>query len=89
LLGLFFDLEDGDAMFLRNFGWLSMDYMAFYPRRYNSSLVHTSRMERRTVFGTSQDHGPIVYCKRRWTLLKLGWIKCNCKCYVFNMLSSQ
>jgi hypothetical protein len=32
-LGLFFDLEDRGNMFLRNFGWLSTDYMALYPRR--------------------------------------------------------
>jgi hypothetical protein len=28
--------EDGGDMFLRNVGWLSMDYTALYPRRYNS-----------------------------------------------------
>jgi hypothetical protein len=33
LLGLFFDPEDRDDMFLRNVGWLSTDYMALYPRR--------------------------------------------------------
>jgi hypothetical protein len=32
-LGLFFDLEDGGDMFLRNFGSLSTDYTALYPRR--------------------------------------------------------
>jgi hypothetical protein len=37
LLGLFFDLEDGGDIFLRNVSWLSMDYMALYPRRWNSS----------------------------------------------------
>jgi hypothetical protein len=37
LLDLFFDHEDGGDMFLRNVGWLSMDYTALYPRRYNSS----------------------------------------------------
>jgi hypothetical protein len=26
LLGLLFDPEDGDDMFLRNIGWLSTDY---------------------------------------------------------------
>jgi hypothetical protein len=33
LLGLFFDPEDGDDMFLRNFRRLSADYTALYPRR--------------------------------------------------------
>jgi hypothetical protein len=28
LIGLFFDPEDGDDMFLRNIDWLSTDYMA-------------------------------------------------------------
>jgi hypothetical protein len=32
LLGLYFDREDGGDMFLRNFGWLSTDYMALYSR---------------------------------------------------------
>jgi hypothetical protein len=36
LFGLFFDTEDGD-MFLRNVGWISTNYTALYPRRYNSS----------------------------------------------------
>jgi hypothetical protein len=33
LPGLFFHLEDGGDMFLRNFGWLSKEYTAYYPRR--------------------------------------------------------
>jgi hypothetical protein len=33
LLGLFFDPEDGDDMFLRNVSWPSTDYTALYPRR--------------------------------------------------------
>jgi hypothetical protein len=33
LLGLFFNLEDGGNIFLRNVGWLSMGYMALYLRR--------------------------------------------------------
>jgi hypothetical protein len=33
LLGLFFDLEDGGDMSIRNVGWLSVEYMALYPRR--------------------------------------------------------
>jgi hypothetical protein len=37
LLGLFFDPEDGDGMFLQNVSSLSMDYMALYPRGLNSS----------------------------------------------------
>jgi hypothetical protein len=38
LLGLFFDREDEGDMFHRNVGWLSTDYTALYPRRYNSSF---------------------------------------------------
>jgi hypothetical protein len=34
LIGEFFDPEDGDT-FLRKVGWLSTDYAALYPRRYN------------------------------------------------------
>jgi hypothetical protein len=37
-LGLLFNIEEGDNMFLRNFGTLSSQYKALYPRRYNSSL---------------------------------------------------
>jgi hypothetical protein len=33
LLGLLFNTEDGGDMFLRNVGWLSMDYTAFYARK--------------------------------------------------------
>jgi hypothetical protein len=36
LIGLFFYPEDGGDMFLRIVVWLSMDYTAFCPRRYNS-----------------------------------------------------
>jgi hypothetical protein len=36
LLGVFFNSENG-YMFLWNVGWLSMDYVAFYPIRQNSS----------------------------------------------------
>jgi hypothetical protein len=38
LLGLFFDHEDGGAMFVRNVGLFSTDYTALYPRRENSSM---------------------------------------------------
>jgi hypothetical protein len=37
LLRLFFGPEDRGDMFLRNVGWLSLDYTASYPRRQNSS----------------------------------------------------
>jgi hypothetical protein len=37
LLGLLFDPEDGDAIFLRNVGLVSLDYKAIYLRRENSS----------------------------------------------------
>jgi hypothetical protein len=33
MLGLFFDSEDGNKIFLRNVGGLSTDYAAEYPRR--------------------------------------------------------
>jgi hypothetical protein len=33
LLDLFFDDGDEGDMFFQNVGWLSMDYMALYPRR--------------------------------------------------------
>jgi hypothetical protein len=35
---LFFNPEDGGYLFLRNVGWLSTDYTALYPRRWNPSL---------------------------------------------------
>jgi hypothetical protein len=35
--GLFFNPEDGGYMYLQNANWLSMDYVALYPRRHNSS----------------------------------------------------
>jgi hypothetical protein len=37
-LGLFFDPEDGDNIFLQNAGWFSMDYTALYPKRQTSPL---------------------------------------------------
>jgi hypothetical protein len=33
LLDLFFDLEEGDDIFIRNVGWLSADYTALCARR--------------------------------------------------------
>jgi hypothetical protein len=36
LLGLFFDPENEDHIFLRNVGWLSTHYAALYPKRRNS-----------------------------------------------------
>jgi hypothetical protein len=33
LIGLFYDLENGGDIFLRNVGLLSTDYTALYPRR--------------------------------------------------------
>jgi hypothetical protein len=40
LLGILFDPEGGSRMFLQNFGLLSPDYTALYPRRQNSSNYH-------------------------------------------------
>jgi hypothetical protein len=37
LLGSFFDPEDEGDILLQNVGWLSTDYTALYPRRYDSS----------------------------------------------------
>jgi hypothetical protein len=37
LLGIFFDPENGGDIFLRNFGGLSTDYEALYPKRQKSS----------------------------------------------------
>jgi hypothetical protein len=43
LLGLFFDRDDGDYMFLWNISWLSMDYTVLYPTWQNSSsLINTT-----------------------------------------------
>jgi hypothetical protein len=33
LFGIFFDIEDGTDIFLRNVGWLSTEYTALYSRR--------------------------------------------------------
>jgi hypothetical protein len=38
LVDLFFELEDRGDMFFRNFGWISVDYTALYPR-WSSSLA--------------------------------------------------
>jgi hypothetical protein len=38
LIGFSFDHEDGEVMFLRNVGWVSMDYMALYPE--NRTLLY-------------------------------------------------
>jgi hypothetical protein len=37
LLGIFFDSEDGEDIFLWNVGFLPTDYIALYPRTQNSS----------------------------------------------------
>lgn len=37
LFGLHFDPVDVNNKFLRNVGSLSLDYIALYPRKYNSS----------------------------------------------------
>jgi hypothetical protein len=36
---LFFDVESGGDIFLRNVSQLSADYIAYYPRRWNSSFL--------------------------------------------------
>jgi hypothetical protein len=38
LLGLLFNFEVGGDMFLHNISWLSVDYLALYPKRKNSSM---------------------------------------------------
>jgi hypothetical protein len=43
LFGLFFDIEDGRDMFLRNASRLSTDYTALHPRRYTA--LHNHRCE--------------------------------------------
>jgi hypothetical protein len=45
LLDLFFDLEDGGDMLLRNVCRLSTDYMVLYPRRQNTTgyIVSTAK----------------------------------------------
>jgi hypothetical protein len=40
LLWSFFQTEDGSDLLLRNFDWLSADYMALYPRRYGTFRKH-------------------------------------------------
>jgi hypothetical protein len=37
--GFFFDSEDRGGMFLQNIGWLSVDYMAWYPNKWNYSSL--------------------------------------------------
>jgi hypothetical protein len=41
LLRLFFIPENGCNMFIRNVGWLSMDYTVLYPRRWNFHHWHS------------------------------------------------
>jgi hypothetical protein len=42
VLALFLDPEDGGYMFLQNISLLSVDYMALYLIRQNSSPIYTS-----------------------------------------------
>jgi hypothetical protein len=44
--GLFFDLEDGGDMVLRNVALLSTDYTALYTRGQNSSAARPVNMKR-------------------------------------------
>jgi hypothetical protein len=41
LLGLFFDRADGGGIFLRNVGWLSMDYTALYSYKHRCENVES------------------------------------------------
>jgi hypothetical protein len=50
LLDLFFDLEDGGDMFLRNVGLLSRDYTALYPRRQYSLYLYSPTRHHGLVF---------------------------------------
>jgi hypothetical protein len=40
LLGLLYHPGDGGDMFLRNVGWLSLDYTSLYPKIQKSSYFH-------------------------------------------------
>jgi hypothetical protein len=42
LLGLIFNPEDGGKIFLRNVGWLAVDYTGLYPRRQRSSYFNNT-----------------------------------------------
>jgi hypothetical protein len=78
LLGLF-DPEDWGNMFLRNFGWLSTDYMALYPRRYYSSnermIMNFEEGEfgKLRLFSTFKYYSSIYCtwrdCRKSWNIL--------------------
>jgi hypothetical protein len=62
LFGLFFDPEDRGDVFPRNFGWLSTDCTALYPRRpcsllQSSLLTHTDHLS-----GKSRLRTPPLEC---------------------------
>jgi hypothetical protein len=77
LLVLFFGAEDGGDAFLRNVGWLSTDYTAFYPRRQIPSQLPLWRPQLLHEQGSSNNSR---YCLRtemmgwRLTITRHLWI---------------
>jgi hypothetical protein len=52
LLGLLFNPEDGGDILLRNFGWLSKDYTALYPKSLHQTAINT--------WGLSRQYNPDI-----------------------------
>jgi hypothetical protein len=65
LLGLLINPEVNSKMFLRNFGWISTDYTALYPRRLKSSAVTVVKYVKKNALRTRR-------LARRQTAPKLG-----------------
>jgi hypothetical protein len=55
LIGLPFNPEDVGDTFFRYIGWLSPDYMALHPRKYNSSLT--------ILIEVFRDMSPVKVCE--------------------------
>jgi hypothetical protein len=58
-------VEDGGDMFLRNDGWLSMDYTAFYPLKTEPFIT--------TAVQTSNPTRMLQVCKCRVRRLEMKW----------------